>query len=117
MGFQELEWKQRFRLQHSFKNPQTSPFRVERSETIRDRNRYGDVQPWDASRVKLRKPIGGSDYINASPIILKSRIAKKPPSGASTPPSNDQSSVEPTSQIECRYIATQGPKEGQFSHF
>lgn len=112
MAFQELEWKQRFRLQQGSQNPQTSPFRVDRSTTAFVRNRYGNVQPWDASRVKLKKPIGGSDYVNASPIILKSRVPKKPHSGASTPASTDQ-----PSQIKCRYIATQGPKEGQFSIF
>ena len=115
LAFQELEWKQRYRLQHANQNPHTSPFRVERSKLIWDRNRYGNVQPWHASRVKLKTPIGGSDYVNASPITLKSRT-KKPNSGTSTPVPSDQSSSVIT-RAETRYIATQGPKEGQFSHF
>ncbi|OCT46659.1 Protein-tyrosine phosphatase domain containing protein [Cladophialophora carrionii] len=117
LAFQELEWKQRFRLQHGFQNPHTSPFRVDRSKTVFKRNRYGNVQPWDASRVRLKKPIGGSDYVNASPIVLKSRKAKNTPGGTSTPVSARQSSSTLVAQNEYRYIATQGPKEGQFSHF
>lgn len=56
------------------------------------------MQPWDASRVKLKTPICGSDYVNASPIILKSRSSE-------------------ASGHEMKYIATQGPKTGQQSHF
>lgn len=108
LAFQELEWKQRFRLQHGFQNPHTSPFRIDRSRAVFERNRYSNVQPWDASRIRLNNPIGGSDYVNASPITLKSRITSKSHSGTSTP--------VPV-QVESRYIATQGPKEGQYSHF
>lgn len=96
--FQELEWKQRFRLFHAHENPETSPYKVDRSQVVIERNRYQNVQPWDASRVKLKTPICGSDYVNASPIILKSR------------PSDSSSQ-------EMKYIATQGPKSGQKSHF
>lgn len=111
-AFQELEWKQRSRLQHALNNPGDSPYRVDRSMTVIERNRYGNVQPWDAARVKLQTPIGGSDYINASPISLRSRVSKTV-SGSDTP---DPSEVdEPIA--ESRYIATQGPKDGQFSHF
>jgi protein-tyrosine phosphatase len=56
--------------------------------------------------VKLKTPIDGSDYINASPITLKSRF---------TASLNQQdASINP---LEQKYIASQGPKEGQFSHF
>lgn len=96
--FQEIEWKQRFRLFHAVENPETSPYKVDRSQVVIERNRYQNVQPWDASRVKLNTPICGSDYVNASPIVLKSR-------------SNDSSAKE------MKYIATQGPKAGQKSHF
>lgn len=117
-AFHDLEWKQRFRLQHGLQNPETSPFRVDRSQIITNRNRYGNVQPWDLSRVKLKKPIGGSDYVNASPIKLKSRrMNSNPRSDTSTPASGDQSSKPEGSRIESKYIASQGPKEGQFSHF
>ena len=116
LSFQELEWTQRFRLQHGFQNPHTSPFRVERSKVVFSRNRYGNVQPWDASRIRLRTPIGGSDYVNASPITLKSRL-KKSLSGTATPIPASQDSSTSHAQAGNRYIATQGPKEGQFSHF
>ncbi|KIX07565.1 uncharacterized protein Z518_02218 [Rhinocladiella mackenziei CBS 650.93] len=117
-AFQDLEWKQRYRLQHAFQNPDSSPFRVDRSQTVISRNRYGNVQPWETSRVKLKKPIGGSDYVNASPIKLKSRfLGAKPNNSASTPASTDQPSRSEPPGIESKYIATQGPKEGQFSHF
>ncbi|OAL19070.1 hypothetical protein AYO22_10018 [Fonsecaea multimorphosa] len=116
-AFQDLEWKQRMRLQHASQNPHTSRFRVDRSWTVISRNRYGNVQPWESSRVKLRKPIGGSDYVNASPIILESRHAKKPRSGNSTPTSTGQPLLPATAPAKSVYIATQGPKEGQFSHF
>ena len=77
------------------------------------RNRYANVQPWDALRIHLKKPIGGSDYVNASPITLPSR--------ASAPNSRNASTTSVTNQVsqrtQLKYIATQGPKEGQFSHF
>ncbi|KAH0848041.1 hypothetical protein AYO21_03596 [Fonsecaea monophora] len=117
LAFQDLEWQQRYRLQHASQNPHTSPFRVDRSWAVLSRNRYGNVQPWESSRVKLKKPIGGSDYVNASPITLRSRLAKKSRSGTSTPASTGQPSVSSTTPVESNYIATQGPKEGQYSHF
>lgn len=46
----------------------------------------------------MEKPIAGSDYVNASPIVLESR--------------SDDASVQ-----EWKYVATQGPKAGQQSHF
>ncbi|KAL2413583.1 hypothetical protein ABEF95_004318 [Exophiala dermatitidis] len=109
-AFQDLEWKQRYRLLHAVQNPESSPFRVDRSPAVLSRNRYGNVQPWEAQRVKLKKPIGGSDYVNASPITLSSRnvhafLRNGGPLAASA------------AQVESRYIASQGPKEGQFSHF
>lgn len=68
---------------------------LDQSEARRGRDRYSNVQPWDAYRVKLREPVGGSDYINASYIRLK------------------RSGRDPTVE----YIATQGPKEGQYLPF
>ncbi|EXJ79245.1 hypothetical protein A1O3_08746 [Capronia epimyces CBS 606.96] len=109
-AFQDLEWKQRYRLQHAFQNPESSPFRVDRSPAVISRNRYGNVQPWESARVKLKKPVGGSDYVNASPIILSGRnVHASRRSG--TPVSAS------AARIESKYIASQGPKEGQFSHF
>jgi protein-tyrosine phosphatase len=116
--FQDLEWHQRFRLQHGYINPDTSPFRMDRSDAVVSRNRYGNIQPWDPSRVRLRMPIGGSDYINASPISLKSHASTPPMRLDSTPasmPDNNYSSAIKFSEM--RYIATQGPKDDQFAHF
>ena len=103
--FQEVEWKQRFRLFHAIEHPDTSPYKVDRSQVVVDRNRYNNVQPWDASRIKLKTPICGSDYVNASPIVLKSR----------SPLSS--TSDHKSSPFEVKYIASQGPKQGQISHF
>jgi len=44
--------------------------RLQNVETIR-RNRYANVDPYDKNRVRLQVPEGHSDYINASPIHLK----------------------------------------------
>lgn len=107
-AFQDLEWKQRFRLFHALENPNTSPFRVDRSEIVINRNRYGNVQPWDNCRVKLETPLDGSDYVNASPITLRSR--------AITKRQNSTDSISESSQ-ESRYIATQGPKDVSTTHF
>ena len=90
---------------------------MDKSDMVVNRNRYGNVQPWDPSRVKLRTPIGGSDYINASPISLKSQVSApstRPDSMSSSTPGNSSSSVK---LPEMKYIATQGPKNGQFVHF
>lgn len=112
-AFQDLEWKQRFRLFHALENPTTSPFRVDRSDVVISRNRYGNVQPWDNSRIMLQPPIAGSDYVNASPIILRSRSVASKTDASSQ--SNDN--IAEQSFQENKYIATQGPKQGLISHF
>jgi len=86
-------------------HPDTSPYKVDRSDVVISRNRYGNVQPWDASRIKLKTPICGSDYVNASPIVLRSHVP-------GPPDENGQEFV-----LEIKYIASQGPKSGQKSHF
>jgi protein-tyrosine phosphatase len=115
--FQELEWRQRFRLQHAMNNPESSPFRIERSALVFSRNRYGNVQPWDRSRIRLKVPIGGSDYVNASPISLRSRSTPSTPNTQSGASVNQQSTSSNLDLPDSKYIATQGPKDGQFSHF
>lgn len=99
-------------------NPQ-SPFKFDRTPIIVNRNRYANVQPWNSSRIKLKSPIAGSDYVNASPIRLKSLGTPKSSEGntASTelPPENDGNTE--VILFETKYIATQGPKDGHFSHF
>jgi protein-tyrosine phosphatase len=117
-AFQDLEWKQRFRLQHAFNHPESSRFRLDRSPLVISRNRYGNVQPWDSARVKLKKPLGGSDYVNASPITLEGRTPNnKSRSGASTPASLNQASQVEAKATVYKYVASQGPKEGQFCLF
>ena len=59
------------------------------------RNRYMNVDPYQANRVHLDVPEDAFDYINASPIALKST----------------------KSGTVLKYIATQGPKADSWSHF
>ena len=125
---EELDWNQRFRLQDAFTNPQ-SPFKIDRTPTVASRNRYTNVQPWDSSRIKLKRPIAGSDYVNASPIRLKSiatRSSLQKESSIFPLSQGSRSSSEPlpgengnteVTLSETKYIATQGPKDGHFSHF
>ncbi len=98
-------------------NPTSSPFRIEMSHMVFSRNRYNNVQPWDLSRVKLKVPIAGSDYVNASPIKLKSRSTSSSPNARSAASVDHQGASTNFGLPEYKYIATQGPKEGQFSHF
>ncbi|KAL6149877.1 tyrosine protein phosphatase 1 [Exserohilum turcicum] len=58
------------------------------------RNRYGNVDPYQAHRVRLVVPEGHFDYINASPIVLETTSSHTP----------------------LKYIATQGPKAESWSH-
>ena len=81
------------------------------------RNRYGNIQPWDSSRIRLKVPIGGSDYVNASPISLKSRSALSSPNARSIASGEQESASTNPGLLHSKYIATQGPREGQFSHF
>lgn len=125
---EELDWNQRFRLQDAFTNPQ-SPFKIARTATVASRNRYTNVQPWDSSRIKLKSPIAGSDYVNASPIKLKSLATPKAlqqessvfpwsrGSSASSEPSAEKNGNTEVTFSGTKYIATQGPKDGHFSHF
>jgi protein-tyrosine phosphatase len=125
---EELDWNQRFRLQDAFTNA-NSPFKIDRTPTVANRNRYANVQPWDSSRIKLKNPMGGSDYVNASPISLKSISTPKSSrkassmfawshgSGSSAEPSPDKNGNTEVTFSETKYIATQGPKDGHFSHF
>jgi protein-tyrosine phosphatase len=54
-------------------------------EEYAPRNRYANVDPYQANRVRLEVPEGHNDYINASPIVLHTT----------------------QSQTELKYIATQ----------
>lgn len=107
-GFDELEWRQRFRLMDAVQNPADSKYVTDNSAVVLERNRYGRVMPWNASRVKLNEPIEGSDYVNASPIVLRTTTSE----------ANEahKDSYE-AAVMDTKYIASQGPKQKQFSHF
>ncbi|KAG0642863.1 protein-tyrosine phosphatase-like protein [Tuber brumale] len=87
--FLDLELLQNERLHDN----EDAQWKIDDSNEVRIRNRYCNIAPWDSNRVRLRVPTEHCDYINASPIVLKGR----------------NGSIK-------RYIATQGPKEGQFNH-
>ncbi|KAI9829576.1 MAG: hypothetical protein M1819_006081 [Sarea resinae] len=91
--FENLNRQQLGRLQDRA-DPE-SPWYQEVDEEVYVRNRYADIQPWAHNRVHLNVPEGECDYINASPILLRS---------SKTGEQKD-------------YISTQGPKEGQFGDF
>jgi protein-tyrosine phosphatase len=100
--FIDLEWQQRHRIaagmQHGASNGD-NPSPWSRVDPMQDadvlrRNRYLNVEPFASNRVRLRVPDGVSDYINASPIVLKQSV----------------------SGTEKRYIATQGPKGETAAH-
>ncbi|KAF2641211.1 hypothetical protein P280DRAFT_305323 [Massarina eburnea CBS 473.64] len=95
--FVDLEWEHRRRgLQGNGQSEaEPSPWSRCTWEDALPRNRYANVDPYQANRVKLDVPEGQNDYINASPIELKSSQ-----SGA-----------------VLKYIATQGPKNDTYSHF
>ncbi|KAI9771467.1 MAG: hypothetical protein M1840_002087 [Geoglossum simile] len=93
--FQELEWLQRDRILKSTLEPgPDSPWAVENTAHTKARNRYTNVHPWANNRIHLQVPPDHCDYINASPILLRGLKSGE----------------------DKRYIATQGPKEGQFNH-
>lgn len=112
-AFSDLEWTQRYRLTHAIQHPQSSPYRVDRSAKVIARNRYANVSAWELSRVRLKKPVGGSDYVNASPITLPNRGSEPNSRNASS----SSLSQQPSQRGQVKYIATQGPKEGQYSPF
>ncbi|KAI9804134.1 MAG: hypothetical protein M1825_001536 [Sarcosagium campestre] len=94
--FQELEWQQRHRLLQSHLNPDPNHrWALEKDLDVTLRNRYLNVQPWANNRIHLDVPEGFCDYVNASPIVVKGAAGK----------------------VVQSYIATQGPKVGQFNHF
>ncbi|KIW62544.1 hypothetical protein, variant [Phialophora macrospora] len=105
--FEDLEQRQRIRLQHAVQNSDVSPYRVNLSSEAIQRSRYSSEQPWDTSRIRLKKPIEGSDYINASPITLTCEI----------PGLNAIGNKDAPFPLKRRYIATQGPTEETRFHF
>lgn len=71
--FYELDSLQLERLHHASVNPEDPLWRVEDTPEVRARNRYSNVSPWESNRVHLAVPESACDYINASPIVLRSR--------------------------------------------
>jgi protein-tyrosine phosphatase len=71
--FQDLEWLQRERMAKSAQEPDlSSPWAVEHTPDTKARNRYTNVYPWANNRIHLQVPPEYCDYINASPIVLRS---------------------------------------------
>ncbi|KAI6083458.1 phosphatases II [Hypoxylon rubiginosum] len=96
--FIDLTWAERMRLQDSFNNPSpTYEFARVDSMEVKRLDRYANIQPWANNRVKLQVPDGQQDYINASPIVLRSPF-------------------NPESKPPHRYIAMQGPKSITTGH-
>ncbi|UPX19193.1 Protein-tyrosine-phosphatase [Ascochyta rabiei] len=94
----DLEWAQMNRLREAVPATdaeQPSPWARCCADAYAPRNRYVNVDPYQANRVHLRVPEGVFDYINASPITLHATKSK----------------------TALRYIATQGPKADTCSHF
>lgn len=109
--FEEIQWHQRFRLQDS------TNFRIDRTEIPVGRSRYGNVLPYAKNRVKLKTPFDGSDFINASHVSLESRPQAVSPPGSARKFANRLSSTERALVSQSKYIATQGPRSTEYSHF
>lgn len=71
-----------------------SPWGRPQVPQARQLDRYANIHPWNHNRVRLQVPDGHSDYINASPITIKSQKTGR----------------------ESKYIAMQGPKQSSTSH-
>lgn len=95
----DLEWAQMTRIREGMSTndntKESSPWARCSGDEYASRDRYVNVGPYQANRVRLRVPEGANDYINASPITL---IATRP-------------------GTRLRYIATQGPKADSWPHF
>lgn len=94
----DLEWAQMSRYRESMAGADTEPpaqWARCNGDAYAPRNRYMNVDPYQANRVRLEVPEEAFDYINASPIQLKST----------------------KSGTVLKYIATQGPKADSWSHF
>ncbi|KAF3004841.1 hypothetical protein E8E13_004628 [Curvularia kusanoi] len=94
----DLEWAQMNRMREGMAATdaeQPAPWARCSGDQWAPRNRYMNVDPYQANRVHLDVPEEAFDYINASPIELKST----------------------KSGTVLKYIATQGPKGDSWSHF
>ncbi|KFY30481.1 hypothetical protein V493_01876 [Pseudogymnoascus sp. VKM F-4281 (FW-2241)] len=91
--FKELSWLERTRVAGSRTNEDSKWARCD-PDMIAGRDRFGDIFVWKNNRVKLHVPEEMNDYINASPITMKSNR---------TP-------------LQSKYIAMQGPKQSTTDH-
>ncbi|KAI0886719.1 phosphatases II [Annulohypoxylon maeteangense] len=96
--FIDLNWAERLRLRESQENPSPNfQFARVTAPEARILDRYANIQPWANNRIKLQVPEGQVDYINASPIVLRSPL-------------------DPEGKPAHRYIAMQGPKIATMDH-
>ncbi|KAK9368486.1 protein-tyrosine phosphatase-like protein [Lipomyces kononenkoae] len=92
--FLSLDSEENERTRDGISAGSQSEWSLERALDESTRNRYRDVLPWDRNRVRLQVGDDGSDYINASPIVLQA-LGLKPR----------------------MYIASQGPTKSTIPHF
>lgn len=93
----EINWMEGERTMLGTQDPLTHSQYAPPSTMYRNLDRYGNVQPWNSNRIKLQVPEGYTDYINASPIVLKSPL-------------------DPKERPPHWYIAMQGPKGNTTEH-
>lgn len=91
--FKELNWLERSREADGRATQHSKWARCE-SEMTLGLDRFGDIFVWKGNRVKLSVPGNQNDYINASPITLKSN----------------------RTALQSKYIAMQGPKQQTVDH-
>lgn len=75
-------------------------------------DRYVNIQPWENNRVRLHVPAGKQDYINASPITLRSVS----PARTQQQKPKDNAADDLACGGPDRYIAMQGPKHKTTDH-
>ncbi|OTA98534.1 hypothetical protein M426DRAFT_69623 [Hypoxylon sp. CI-4A] len=98
LKFEDINWAERFRLAESARNPSpTHRFARVTGPEAKVLDRYTNIQPWANTRIKLQVPEGHLDYINASPIVLRSPL-------------------DPEGKHPHKYIAMQGPKFNTVDH-
>ncbi|KFX94522.1 hypothetical protein O988_06256 [Pseudogymnoascus sp. VKM F-3808] len=91
--FKELNWLERTRAAEGRTTEDSKWARCDADMTA-GLDRFGDIFVWKNNRVKLHVPSEMNDYINASPITMKS----------------------PRTPLESKYIAMQGPKQSTTPH-
>ncbi|OBT69059.1 hypothetical protein VE03_01355 [Pseudogymnoascus sp. 23342-1-I1] len=91
--FKELSWLERTRAADGRTTEDSKWARCD-ADMTEGLDRFGDIYVWKNNRVKLQVPEEMNDYINASPITMKSNR---------TP-------------LESKYIAMQGPKQTTTDH-